>query len=85
MKISNVRVCPTGVRETQARLVRVSVHGTSVDGSFFAATRTSNIQPTICLIRQLMDEVDFKFDHGTELRMQRKKKCEGSAKGKTLR
>jgi anti-sigma regulatory factor (Ser/Thr protein kinase) len=28
----------------------------------------------IFLIRQLMDEVDFKFDHGTELRMQRKKK-----------
>jgi hypothetical protein len=43
------------------------VHGASVDGSFFVATRTSNIQPSICLIRQLMDEVDFKFDHGTEL------------------
>jgi anti-sigma regulatory factor (Ser/Thr protein kinase) len=28
----------------------------------------------IFLIRQVMDEVDFKFDHGTELRMQRKKK-----------
>jgi serine/threonine-protein kinase RsbW len=26
------------------------------------------------LIRQLMDEIDFKFDHGTELRMRRRKK-----------
>jgi serine/threonine-protein kinase RsbW len=26
----------------------------------------------IFLIRQLMDEVDFKFDHGTEVRMRRK-------------
>jgi len=47
--------------------------GASVEGSFFAATRTSNIQPSIFLIRQLMDEVDFKFDHGTELRMRRRK------------
>jgi hypothetical protein len=31
MKISNVRVCPTGVRETRARLVRVNVHGAFVD------------------------------------------------------
>jgi len=83
MKISNVRVCPTGVRETRARLVRVSVHGTSVDGSFFAATRTSNIQPTICLIRQLMDEVDFKFDHGTELRMRRRKSEQRQRHGAT--
>jgi serine/threonine-protein kinase RsbW len=28
----------------------------------------------IFLIRQLMDEVQFKFDHGTELRMRRRKK-----------
>ena len=28
----------------------------------------------IFLIRQLMDEVDFEFDHGTELRMRRRKK-----------
>jgi serine/threonine-protein kinase RsbW len=28
----------------------------------------------IFLIRELMDEVDFKFDHGTELRMRRRKK-----------
>jgi len=28
----------------------------------------------IFLIRLLMDEVDFKFDHGTELRMRRRKK-----------
>jgi hypothetical protein len=59
------------------------VHGTSVDGSFFAATRTSNIQPTICLIRQLMDEVDFKFDHGTELRMRRRKSEERQRHGAT--
>jgi anti-sigma regulatory factor (Ser/Thr protein kinase) len=28
----------------------------------------------ILLIRQLMDEVDFKFDHGTEVRMRRRQK-----------
>jgi serine/threonine-protein kinase RsbW len=28
----------------------------------------------IFLIRQLMDEVNFKFDHGTEVRMRRKEK-----------
>jgi anti-sigma regulatory factor (Ser/Thr protein kinase) len=28
----------------------------------------------IFFIRQLMDEVDFKFDHGTELRMRRRKR-----------
>jgi len=28
----------------------------------------------IFLIRRLMDEVDFKFDHGTELRMRRRNK-----------
>jgi hypothetical protein len=49
------------------------VDGPSVEGSFFAATRTLNIQPSIFLIRQLVDEVDFKFNHGTELRMRRRK------------
>jgi anti-sigma regulatory factor (Ser/Thr protein kinase) len=36
----------------------------------------------IFLIRQLMDEVHFEFDHGTELRMRRKKL---SRKGTQLR
>jgi serine/threonine-protein kinase RsbW len=31
----------------------------------------------IFLIRQLMDEVDFKFDHGTEVRMLRRQKAFG--------
>lgn len=28
----------------------------------------------ILLMRQVMDEVEFKFDHGTELRMRRRQK-----------
>jgi anti-sigma regulatory factor (Ser/Thr protein kinase) len=31
----------------------------------------------IFLIRQLMDEVDFNFDHGTEVRMRRRQKWHG--------
>jgi serine/threonine-protein kinase RsbW len=67
------------VNEHGDLLVSVKDSGSGFDpGRLPDPTAPANLLSThgrgIFLIREFMDEVDFKFDHGTDLRMRRRKK-----------